>query len=250
MNSFLNAWFHTLVQIGSRYFILASIVFVIFYIVFKTPMMRRKIQQKFPIQTDYYRDILNSVISMIIFAGVSVWTLMIIAPYTNVYNNINDYSKVYYAFTLIWMFFLHDAYFYWTHRAMHHPKLFRLVHLTHHKSNNPSPWTAYAFHPLEAIVEASIVPVIAFSIPTHRSAIVIYMLFQIVYNIYGHLGFEIMPKNMNRHWLGRWFNTSVSHNMHHQYSVKNYGLWTTIWDRAFGTMHARYDETYDKATQA
>jgi sterol desaturase/sphingolipid hydroxylase (fatty acid hydroxylase superfamily) len=187
---------------------------------------------------------------MIIFAGVSVWTLMIIAPYTNVYNNINDYSKVYYAFTLIWMFFLHDAYFYWTHRAMHHPKLFRLVHLTHHKSNNPSPWTAYAFHPLEAIVEASIVPVIAFSIPTHRSAIVIYMLFQIVYNIYGHLGFEIMPKNMNRHWLGRWFNTSVSHNMHHQYSVKNYGLWTTIWDRAFGTMHARYDETYDKATQA
>ncbi|MEY4934516.1 MAG: hypothetical protein RIS64_875 [Bacteroidota bacterium] len=250
MNSFLNAWFHALVQIGSRYFILASIVFVIFYIVFKTPMMRRKIQQKFPIQTDYYRDILNSVISMIIFAGVSVWTLMIIAPYTNVYNNINDYSKVYYAFTLIWMFFLHDAYFYWTHRAMHHPKLFRLVHLTHHKSNNPSPWTAYAFHPLEAIVEASIVPVIAFSIPTHRSAIVIYMLFQIVYNIYGHLGFEIMPKNMNRHWLGRWFNTSVSHNMHHQYSVKNYGLWTTIWDRAFGTMHARYDETYDKATQA
>ena len=53
---------------------------------------------------------------------------------------------------------------------------------------------------------------------------------------------------MNRHWLGKYFNTSVSHNMHHKYFVKNYGLWTTAWDRAFGTMHPKYNELYEKTT--
>ena len=75
------------------------------------------------------------------------------------------------------------------------------------------------------------------------------MLFQISYNVYGHLGYEIMPKNLNQHWLGKWFNTSVAHNMHHKYSVKNYGLWTTIWDRMMGTMHEKYDETYQRTTE-
>ena len=82
----------------------------------------------------------------------------------------------------------------------------------------------------------------------HDHAIMYYMLFQIGYNVYGHLGFEIFPKNMNKHWLGKYFNTSVSHNMHHKYFVKNYGLWTTAWDRMFGTMHPKYDELYEKTT--
>jgi len=42
---------------------------------------------------------------------------------------------------------------------MHHKKLFRWFHLVHHQSTNPSPWAAYAFHPLEAVVEAGIIAV-------------------------------------------------------------------------------------------
>jgi Delta7-sterol 5-desaturase len=248
MDIFIEKWLFTYSKIGTRYFLLASIMFVLFYIVFKTPMMGRKIQQKFPQHSDYYRDVFNSLISVGIFAAMSVFTFSIIGSYTNLYTEFTDYSKGYYAFTFVWMFFLHDFYFYWSHRLMHHPKIFKLVHLTHHKSNNPTPWTAYAFHPLEAIIEVGIVPLIAFSIPTHRSAIIFYMLFQISYNIYGHLGFELFPANFNKHWLGKWLNTSVAHNMHHKYSVKNYGLWTVIWDRVFGTMHPQYDETYEKAT--
>lgn len=248
MEDFLSKWQFTYTNIGMRYFIVAGIAFLLFYVVFKNPMMHRKVQAKFPKMSDYGRDIFYSAISIAIFSAISVWTIFIISPYTNMYSNISDYSPVYYAFTFVWMFFVHDAYFYWAHRLMHHPKVFKWVHLIHHKSNNPSPWTAYAFHPIEAIVEALIVTIFAFSIPIHRSAIIIYMLFQILYNVYGHLGFEIFPKKLNQHWLGRWFNTSVAHNMHHKYSVKNYGLWTTIWDRLFGTMHEKYDEAYEKAT--
>jgi sterol desaturase/sphingolipid hydroxylase (fatty acid hydroxylase superfamily) len=245
---FLHLWQHTYVHIGTRYFLMAGIVFILFYVLFRKLILTRKVQAKFPKIHDYRRDIFYSALSMCIFAGISVFTFTILKPYTHIYSDIHQYSMTYYYFTFIWMFFLHDAYFYWSHRLMHHPKVFKYVHLIHHKSTNPSPWTAYAFHPFEAVMEALIVTVIAFSIPTHRSAITIYMLFQIGYNVYGHLGFEIFPRKFNRHWLGKWFNTSVSHNMHHKFFVKNYGLWTTIWDRMMGTMHAKYDETYERVT--
>lgn len=249
MDIFLDKWLYAYWQIGKRYFFMATVMFILFYVIFKAPMMGRRIQQKFPKNGDYYRDIFFSIISIGIFALVSVFTLYILRPYTNVYKNISDYSTVYYAFTFVWMFFVHDAYFYWAHRVMHHPKIFKWVHLTHHKSTNPSPWTAYAFHPLEAVMEAAIITIFAFLIPVHQSAIMFYMIFQIAYNVYGHLGYEIMPANLNKHWLGKWFNTSVAHNMHHKYSVKNYGLWTTIWDRMCGTMHPKYDEVYETTTQ-
>lgn len=249
MENFLHRWQFAYSNIGTRYFLMAGLAFLLFYVILKKPMAGRKVQMKFPALTDYGRDIFYSAVSIAIFSAVSVWTFFVIHPYTNVYDNISDYSLYYYAFTFVWMFFLHDAYFYWAHRLMHHPKVFKLVHLIHHKSNNPSPWTAYAFHPIEAVVEAGIVTVFAFSIPIHRSAIFAYMLFQIAYNVYGHLGYEIFPKNLNKHWLGKWFNTSVAHNMHHKYSVKNYGLWTTFWDRMMGTMHEKYDEAYEKATE-
>jgi len=248
-NEFLTRWQIAYLKIGTRYFLMAGIVFVLFYIIFKKMMLLRRIQSKFPKTKDYGRDIFYSAISVGIFAAVSVSTFTFLKPYTNIYDDINKYGMPYYYFTFIWMFFLHDAYFYWSHRLMHHPKIFKYVHLIHHKSTNPSPWTAYAFHPFEAVIEASIITVIAFSIPTHRSAIFIYTLFQIAYNVYGHLGFEIFPKKFNTHWFGKWLNTSVAHNMHHRYFVKNYGLWTTIWDRMMGTMNERYDEVYQQTTE-
>ena len=91
-----------------------------------------------------------------------------------------------------------------------------IVHLVHHKSTNPSPWTAYAFHPFEAIIEVGIHPFLAFTIPLYAPALGMFFLFQILYNVYGHLGFEIYPKGFHKHWLGKWINTSVAHNLHHK----------------------------------
>ena len=148
------------------------------------------------------------------------------------------------------MLFLHDTYFYWMHRAMHHPTLYKHVHLVHHKSTNPSPWTAYAFHPLEAFLEVMILPLIAFTFPVHAPAIGLFFLFQIAYNVYGHLGFELYPKGFHKHWLGRWVNTSVAHNLHHKKFHGNFGLYFLFWDRLMGTMREDYDTTYEETTES
>ena len=144
------------------------------------------------------------------------------------------------------MFLIHDAYFYWTHRIMHHKSLFNIMHLVHHKSTNPSPWAAYAFHPLEAIIEQGIFVVFLFTLPIHKSHLGIFFLLSILYNIYGHLGWELYPKGFSKHFIGKWINTSVNHNQHHKYFKGNYGLYFLFWDRLMGTIRADYDEAFEE----
>jgi len=107
-------------------------------------------------------------------------------------------------------------------------------------------WAAYAFHPLEAIVEAGILVVFLFTIPIHKFHLLIFFFFMIVYNIYGHLGWELYPRNFHKTWIGRWINTSVCHNQHHQYFKGNYSLYFLFWDRWMGTLREDYDAQFEK----
>ncbi|MEM6723972.1 MAG: sterol desaturase family protein, partial [Bacteroidota bacterium] len=111
------------------------------------------------------------------------------------------------------------------------------------------PWTAYAFHPLEAVVEVGIIPLLAFTLPLHHGSFTAFFLFQIFYNVYGHLGFELYPKGFNTTWIGRWINTSVAHNLHHKKFTGNYGLYFLFWDRLMGTLREEYDEVFESTTR-
>jgi sterol desaturase/sphingolipid hydroxylase (fatty acid hydroxylase superfamily) len=235
-------------KIGSRYFLVAGLGFLVCYVLLRKFIASRKIQQRFPQSADYLREITFSVITISIFAFVPFFLIKNdqIRPYTTFYSDITKYGWFYFFAAYPIMFIMHDTYFYWMHRLMHHPKLFRHIHLVHHKSTNPSPWAAYAFHPLEAIVENGIFAVFLFTIPIHPLHYVIFFLLSIIYNVYGHLGWELYPKGFSRHWLGKWINTSVNHNQHHQYFKGNYGLYFLFWDRMMGTIRPDYDERFEE----
>ena len=238
-------------EVSTHYFLIAGLAFVIFYIVLWKKISHKKIQPGKPDKKHYYREIGFSILTMIIFSFVPLVVLDIpsVEKHTTFYKNINDHSRWYFFLAFPLMFLIHDAYFYWTHRLMHHKKLFRYFHLVHHQSTNPSPWAAYSFHPLEAIVEAGIFVVFLFTMPIHVYHILIFFLLMIIYNVYGHLGYELYPHGFNRSWIGRWINTSTSHNQHHQYFKGNYSLYFTFWDRLMGTMRADYDERFARATR-
>lgn len=233
-------------RIGGRYLIVTSVAFVIFYVLFSQLFSKRRIQSKFPKRQDYFRDFGFSAVSILIFVGFAFLTFRTFRPYNFLYSDFSEHSSVYYLFTFVVLFFFHDAYFYAIHRLMHLRFLFKYVHLIHHKSTNPSPWTAYAFHPLEALLEGAVIPLMAFILPVHVSVIGLLMIFQIVFNVYGHLGYELFPKRFHKTWIGRYINTSVAHNLHHGKFHGNYGLYTLIWDRIFGTVRDDYDVTYEQ----
>lgn len=236
-----------LLVIFLRYFILASIGFLVFYVVRKNAWLFRKIQQRFPVNSDYYREIAYSIFTAAIFALVGyVMFLTPVARFTQVYRDIDEYGRGYLIFSIVLIILVHDTYFYWMHRLMHNQRLYRWVHRVHHLSTNPSPWAAMAFHPLEAVLEAGIIVVVAFLFPVHPLAIGIFLLFMMIYNVYGHLGYELYPKGFSRSVIGRWINTSVNHNMHHQYFTGNYGLYFLMWDRWMGTLRSEYHAHFDE----
>lgn len=246
MHFYIDKFFDILLKVGVRYFILAGIAFLLCYLLFRNRLAAKKIQVRFPASKDYLREIFFSFSSMCIFALIVSFVVFnpAIRPHTTIYKDIAEYGWAYYALAFPIMFLLHDTYFYWIHRLMHHPALFKWVHLVHHKSTNPSPWAAYAFHPLEAIVENGIIILFYFTIPMHVTHVPIFFLFSILYNIYGHLGWELYPKGFSTTRLGRWVNTAVAHNQHHKHFTGNYGLYLLFWDRVMGTLRSDYDKAF------
>lgn len=241
-------YFQDVMIVGSRYLIIATIAFITWYVLLRRMLQSKKIQQRFPRFKDYAREIGFSITTVFIMSFIPATILGSpeLARHTKFYTDINQHGMVYFILAFPLMAIIHDTYFYWMHRLIHHPALFKAVHLVHHKSTNPSPFAAYAFHPFEAIFEAGIFLVFVFTIPVHFFHLLFFFLFMIIYNVYGHLGWELYPKSFSRHWLGKWINTSVSHNQHHQYFKGNYGLYFLFWDRMMGTIREDYEERFEE----
>ncbi|MBK7938035.1 MAG: sterol desaturase family protein [Lewinellaceae bacterium] len=232
-------WLLVPLIIFGRYVVFCAISYAVFYVWKRRDWLFRKIQQKFPLRSDYLREIGYSAVSSAIFAAAA-WICLgtPLRDYTLFYSDIDQYGWWWLAASIPLTLLVHDAYFYWIHRLMHLPGLYRRIHLVHHKSVNPSPWAAYAFHPLEAVLEAGIIPLLLFAMPLHPVSFWAFITLMLMFNVYGHLGYELFSRKTYDHPIGRWLNSSVHHNMHHEKFYGNYGLYFTIWDRLCGTLRA------------
>ena len=229
-----------------RYFIFAGLPFLLLYVVFRSKMVRFKIQQKFPEDKHIVREISYSLLSMLIFNAVALTVFMLAKNgYTKIYTDINAHSMAYFVFSVVVFIVAHDTYFYWSHRLMHHKKIYSHVHLIHHKSINPTPWATFSFHPIEAVMQVAILPILVFAIPLHPLAILIWSMYQLVLNVGGHTGYEFFRSGFTRRIHTFWHNTATHHTMHHRYVTSNYGLYFNVWDRLMGTNHVRYHEEYE-----
>jgi sterol desaturase/sphingolipid hydroxylase (fatty acid hydroxylase superfamily) len=131
--------------------------------------------------------------------------------------------------------FVQDTWFYWTHRAMHIPRLFRLAHAVHHQSRPPTAWTAMSFHPLEALSGAVVVPVLVFLLPIHVAMLGLVLAIASVMGVTNHMGWEIFPRRLVHSAFGNWVITASHHERHHEEYRCNFGLYFRFWDRVCGT---------------
>lgn len=232
-----------------RYLIIAGLAFLLFYVLFRRQTLGRKIQRLFTSGKDIRRELFYSLISFAVFSAMGVVTFLLYqAGWSRLYINIDTFGWNYLVFSVVLLIFIHDTWFYWTHRLLHWNPLFRRVHRIHHLSHNPTPWASFSFHPWEAVVQAAIFPLAVLFVPFHPLAALAWLIYMTVMNVLGHLGFEILPQGFVQHWLFRWHNTSVHHNMHHSRVNCNYSLYFNIWDRLMGTNHVHYEKEYDRVT--
>lgn len=232
-----------------RYFIAASAAYLIFWVVFIHRWSHRIIQRKFPKRAKMWMEFRYSLSTVTIFSLIGTFIVsMTKAGHTQVYFGMGEHGWLWFFASIGLMILLHDAYFYWAHRLMHHPNIFKHVHLVHHRSTNPSPWAAYSFHPLEAVVEAGIFVLIVFTIPVHHFALLAFLIYMISRNVMGHLGIEIFPKWFLKIPFLNLHTTTTHHDLHHKNFHTNYGLYFTWWDRWLGTEDERYRETFEEVT--
>ena len=155
--------------------------------------------------------------------------------WTRVYSDVHDRPLWWLPLSVLLYLLAHDAWFYWTHRAMHSPRLFRLMHRVHHDSRPPTAWAAMAFHPWEAVTGAVVIPALAFVIPIHVAALGLVLAVMTFMGVTNHMGWEIFPARLVNGAGGRWLITASHHQRHHEQYGCNYGLYFRFWDRLCGT---------------
>ena len=190
---FLKMTLHITLETGVRYAFFASLAWLLAYVLFRQRWWHRKIVARAPLAADVRREMRDSAITLVIFGAVGAATVLAIkAGWTQM-----SFQPRHWAWSVgsvAAAILLHDAYFYWTHRMMHHPRLFRRFHRTHHLSTNPTPWAAYAFSPLEDLVQAAIFPIVVLLIPIQPLGFAAFMIWQIIFNVAGHTGYEHHPR--------------------------------------------------------
>lgn len=195
-------------------------------------------------------DVILSVVSSGIFAFCAALMMMAYdLGYTRIYQQPDQYGLWYLGVSLVLVIVLQDTYFYFTHRLSHHPRCYKWLHQGHHHSKNPTPWTAFAFDPGEAMVQAIYLMGAVLLIPMHVSVLVAVVIIMTLGALIHHVGVRLFEESAVGVWLGSWLIGSTHHWLHHRKYTVHYSLYFTFWDRVMGTQYDGYETVLSPAVK-
>ena len=149
-------------------------------------------------------------------------------------------NPIWFVLALILLPIWSAFHFYWVHRLLHVPFLYKRVHALHHRNVNIGPWSGNSMHPIEHFLYFTTL-CIHWVVASHP----IHLIFHVIYQSPGasmtHTGYEdLLIKDKRRLALGTFY-----HQLHHRYYECNYGNQEMPWDRWFGT----FNDGTEEATQ-
>jgi len=165
---------------------------------------------------------------------------------------VNGYSKMYdtfadapfsaYNLLQVPLFLIFtDFFIYWIHRGLHHPRVYKHLHKPHHKWIMPTPFASHAFHPVDGFAQSIPYHIFPFIFPLQKFAYIALFVFINIWTVMIHDG-EYVSQSVI-------INGAACHTMHHLYFNYNYGQFTTISDRIFGSYRKPNEELFHKETK-
>ncbi|GAA0771999.1 fatty acid hydroxylase family protein [Roseibium denhamense] len=136
-------------------------------------------------------------------------------------------------------FVLFDAWFYWGHRILHLPALYKF-HVPHHRSIAPTVWSNDSSTTVDTLIEHSFYFVVWFVLPVPALSVFALRLFDQISGMVGHSGFEYFASKSSRYPSP--LICTTFHDLHHSQFHYNYGNFFSFWDRVCGTVHPKYDQ--------
>lgn len=248
LNDIWPLWLGNLSTDLRRYVIFAVAVWLTLWVVLRLPLRARRIREETPPNGQLLIEFVYSVRSIAIFSTIAIAiTLMQRAGFYPLAQLGESWGPAWFAVALVAMIVAQDAYIYWVHRWMHRPRWFRTFHRRHHKSHNPSPFTAYSFDLGEAALMVLFVVAWPLVFPTPWGVVPLFMLHQIFRNTLLHAGHELMPARPDGRPFLDFLATTTHHDLHHAQAGYNFAPWFTWWDRWMGTEHPQYIQRYGDA---
>ncbi len=196
-----------------------------------------------------WREMGYSMITSLIFAlSGSAMVIFWQKGWAKLYPGWSDYPLWYFPVSIALYLLVHETYYYWLHRWMHKPAVYRWIHKTHHDSLHTSALTSFSFHPIESVLQAIIIPVLTLIIPLHVYGLFLLLLIMTLSGTINHVGFEMFPHWWARNRLSKWVIGATHHDQHHQRFRYNFGLYFTFWDRWMKTESPDFEARYSEVT--
>lgn len=235
--------------ITGRYFLVGGLFYGVFYLWFPDRWKNRKLNTKNYKAGQFRTEVTWSMVTSFLFSIAGTATVVLWQKgYTKVYTDVGTYGWWYLPLSFVIVMLLHETYYYWLHRWMHLPSVFRRIHKVHHDSNVPSPFTAFSFHPLEGVLQAIFLPLILMILPMHYYVIIFQLTIMTFSSVINHLDIEIYPNHFNTNLMGKWIIGATHHSLHHKQFKYNYGLYFTFWDKLKKTESPLFDKLFAATT--
>ena len=224
-----------------------SVVFVIFWVIFGQKLRNRKIQlSKRAGWAQIKGEIGATFISFIGGTGFSILLLSLNdVGVTKFYLEAGKYGPWYEVLVFITMLIVSDTWFYWSHRAMHHPSIYKYVHALHHKSLDVNPYTSSSFHLIESLWLTVWVLLLALVMPISMTMLGIMQVVGTFNNLKSHLGYEFFPQFFRVSPFNMLV-TATNHSLHHTQYNGNYSLFFRFWDIVCGTELNATESTFNE----
>ncbi|MEN5308260.1 sterol desaturase family protein [Chryseobacterium cucumeris] len=197
------------------------------YIFIEKTCRKSQLQEKnHPVtRSDFYLSLLTiGCNSFVMLLGAFLWKKGWIVP-GQTESVIGIIAEV--AVLLLLMDFL----MYLFHFAAHLPLVYKVLHGKHHEHISTNFLSLFVLHPLETIGFGLMMLVLLVGHDFSVISISIYLLLNLIWGTIGHLNREFFPSSFDRFFVG----TTRFHNQHHLDESKNFGFYTSIWDRLFRT---------------
>jgi 4-alpha-methyl-delta7-sterol-4alpha-methyl oxidase len=141
------------------------------------------------------------------------------------------------AWQVVFFVYLDDFLYYWFHRAMHVPWLYKRVHGWHHRIVTPWAVTGHYMHPLEYVLTATVALAGPLLLGAHVVVLWTWFAFRQWEAAEGHAGYDF-PWTPTHLFPGN--DGARHHDFHHARVRGNYAGFFPIWDRVFGTFARDY----------
>lgn len=216
-------------------------MYLLFYSALSQILINPNLKHSLWLNQSIKRDIKLSILSAAIFALAAAFIMSEYGwGFTRLYSHAQQYDLWYILASYGIVLVLQDTFFYFTHRLFHHSTLFRWIHQGHHRSHYPTPWTSFAFDPLEAIIQSLFLIAIVLVVPLHFITLIAVLTTMTMWAVLNHLGIDRLPLSFPHHWLSRWCIGPAHHSIHHLKYTVHFGLYFTFWDKLLGTQDPSY----------